>query len=259
MNSQLTVTLANNAEMPLVGFGTWQIKGSAARDAVLWALEAGYRHIDTATMYGNEAEIGEALRQSGLSRDDIFIATKLPPGEAGNEEKTLQRSLEDLGTDYVDLWLIHWPPGGAGVETWRAFAEARDEGRALAIGVSNYSSEQIDQLVQETGVTPAVNQIKWSPFLFDRRRLEHSQERGVVLEGYSPFRSGSLDHPVLVETARRYGKNPAQVIVRWHVEHGIVVIPKSERRERIAANFDVFDFSLDPDEVAAIDGLGTGA
>lgn len=259
VESKRTVTLANDVEMPLVGLGTWRIKGSQARDAVLWALESGYRHLDTATMYANEAEIGEAIRRSGVAREDLFITTKLPPNEAGNEEQTLQRSLEALGTDYLDLWLVHWPPNGAGVQTWRAFGKAREQGHARAIGVSNYSPEQVDALISETGETPAVNQVKWSPPLFDRARLDHSRRRGVVLEGYSPFRSGSLDQQVLVDIAERYGKNPAQVVVRWHLDHGIVVIPKSERRERIASNFDVFDFSLDSEEVGAIDALSARA
>lgn len=259
MDSQQTVSLTNDVEMPLVGLGTWRIKGSQARDAVLWALESGYRHLDTATMYANEAEIGEAVRQSGLAREDLFITTKLPPNEAGNEEKTLQRSLDALETDYLDLWLVHWPPNGAGVQTWRKFIRARDQGRARAIGVSNYSPEQVDALASETGETPAVNQVKWSPSLFDRAQLDHSRRRGVVLEGYSPFRSGSLDQQVLVDIAAQHGKTPAQVVVRWHVDHGIVVIPKSERRERIVSNFDVFDFALAPEEIRAIDALSARA
>ncbi|MDP9396458.1 MAG: aldo/keto reductase [Actinomycetota bacterium] len=251
-----TVSLVTGAEMPLLGLGTWQLRGDAAREAVLAALDAGYRHLDTATMYGNEREIGEALRESGLPREEIFLTTKLPPQQAGRERQTLEASLAALGLDAVDLWLIHWPPGGAGVPVWRAFLDLQAEGRTRAVGVSNYSPAQIDELVRETGVAPAVNQIEWSPFLFDEARLAHSRAQGVVLEGYSPFKSARLDSPVLVEIAARHGKTPAQVIVRWHVEHEVVVIPKSARRERIVANADVWDFSLSADDVAALDALG---
>lgn len=247
--------LSNGVEMPLVGFGTWRTTGREARDAVLWALEAGYRHVDTATMYRNEGEVGAAIRQSGIPREELFVTTKLPPQEAGNERKTLQRSLEALDTDYVDLWLVHAPPSTASVRTWAAFIEADEQGLARAIGVSNYTTVQVDELISEAGVAPSVNQIKWSPFLFDRTRLDRSRERGVLLEGYSPFRSGTLDHPVLADIASWHDKNAAQVVVRWHVEHGVPVIPKSVRRERIAANRDVFDFSLSAEEMAALDAL----
>ncbi len=251
-----TVSLVTGAEMPLLGLGTWQLRGDAAREAVLAALDAAYRHLDTATMYGNEREIGEALRESGLPREEIFLTTKLPPQQAGRERQTLEASLAALGLAAVDLWLIHWPPGGAAVPVWRAFLDLQAEGRTRAVGVSNYSPAQIDELVRETGVAPAVNQIEWSPFLFDEARLAHSRAQGVVLEGYSPFKSARLDSPVLVEIAARHGKTPAQVIVRWHVEHEVVVIPKSARRERIVANADVWDFSLSADDVAALDALG---
>lgn len=259
VESGSTVTLANGVRMPLVGLGTFQMGGRAVRDALPWALEAGYRHVDTATMYRNESDIGAALRENGLPREELFITTKLPPNEAGRERQTLHRSLDALGTGYVDLWLVHAPPPGAIVDTWRSFVEVGKQGLARAIGVSNYSPAQVDELVAETGVAPAVNQVKWSPFLFDRAQLQHSRDRGVVLEGYSPLKSGRLDNPLLVEVAERHGKTPVQVVLRWHLEHEIVIIPKSTHRNRIEANIDVFDFRLDPDEVEAIDGLaGTG-
>ncbi len=257
--ADLTVVLSESgAKMPLLGLGTWQLRGGSARRAVAWALEAGYRHIDTATMYGNEVEVGAAVAASGLDRADVFITTKMPPQAAGGgERRTLQQSLRALGTDYVDLWLVHWPPRGlAGVDAWREFVRAQADGLARSIGVSNYSLGVIDQLRAETRVTPAVNQIRWSPFLFDADALAASRERGVVLEGYSPFRAGRLSHPVLTDIAARHGKNTAQVVVRWHLQHGIGVIPKSARRERIIANADVFDFELTADEMAALDALG---
>jgi 2,5-diketo-D-gluconate reductase A len=248
-------TLPTGKAMPLFGLGTWALRGNGAYEALLWAFESGYRHFDTATMYRNEAELGRALRDSPVARADVFITTKLPPHEAGNERRTLERSLSALGVDHVDLWLVHWPPNGAGVDTWTEFARLAEEGLAGAIGVSNYSPGQIDELIDKTGVVPAVNQIRWSPFIFDGERLEHSRSRGVVLEGYSPFRSANLAHPLLAELGGRYGKTPAQIILRWHLDHGVAVIPKSARRERIESNIDVFDFSLTSEEVAAVDRL----
>jgi 2,5-diketo-D-gluconate reductase A len=250
------VDLPDGGRMPLLGFGTWQIKGGDARQAVRWALEAGYRHLDTAAVYGNEAEVGAGLRESGIPRDDVFITTKVPGGATGKEAGLLQESLRKLGTDRVDLWLIHWPTdGGADVQMWQALIDASKQGLARAIGVSNYSIAMIDELVAGTGVTPAVNQIEWSPLLFDRDALGHHRKRGIVVEGYSALRGGTLDHPAIVDIADRHGKSPAQVIVRWHLQHQIVVIPKSVKRERIVENAAVADFELTPEEMERLDGL----
>jgi 2,5-diketo-D-gluconate reductase A len=251
--------LTGGGRMPLLGFGTWQIKGSKAIDAVGWALEAGYRHLDTATVYLNEKQVGAGLAASDLARDDVFVTTKCPPRKAGHELDTLRTSLDLLGTDHVDLWLIHWPGGdGADVGIWRAFAEAADQKLARAIGVSNYSLDQVDQLTRETGATPAVNQVEWSPLLFDRAVLDGHRERGVVLEGYSALRGGTLEHPVVTGIADRLGRTPAQVIVRWHLQHGVVVIPKSAHRDRIRSNAEVDDVELSADDMAALDALGQG-
>lgn len=253
---EFTATLPGDVTIPLLGFGTWQLRGDSARDAVLWALESGYRHLDTATGYGNETQVGAAVRESGLDRNDIFITTKLPPDNAGHEVSTLKASLDGLGVDHLDLWLIHWPPNkSAGIPTWEAFIQAKEEGKTRSIGVSNYSIDQIDELISATGVAPAVNQIKWGPAIFDAKVLEEHKERGVALEGYSPFRVGPLDDPALNAIADKYGKNTAQVIVRWHLQRGVIVIPKSAHQDRIRANFDVFDFELTSDELAQIDGL----
>lgn len=243
--------------MPLVGLGTWQMTGTECYRAVRCALDVGYRHIDTAAMYRNERDVGRAVRDSGLPREDIFVTTKLPPRDAGRERKTLEGSLRALEMEYVDLWLIHWPPrGGAGRRVWTRFLELRDQGMARAVGVSNYSTAQLDELVQATGeAPPQVNQIRWGPTLYDRNEVEGHRRRGVVLEGYSPFKTTNLRHPVLVEIAGRHAVTPAQVVVRWHIDHGIVVIPKSATPERIAANFEVFGFSLDDEELRRIDAL----
>ncbi len=252
MTDVKTVPLRGGVEMPLLGFGTWQITGQPARESTLIALQTGYRHIDTATMYGNESEVGQAVRDSGIPRDQIFITTKLPPDRIGRERQTLDASLTALGTDYVDLWLIHWPPrAGSGPDLWQALLSAREDGRARAVGVSNYNAEQIDEL----GETPAVNQIPWSPFDYDPVVVAEHRERGIALEGYSGFKRSDLSHPVLTAIASAHGVSTAQVVLRWHLEHRIVVIPKSRTPERIAANFDVFDFSLSADEVSRIDAL----
>lgn len=252
--------LPSGHAIPLLGFGTWQLRGGDATRATASALDAGYRHIDTATVYRNEPEIGTALGSSGLDRGDVFVTTKLPPDRGGAERDTLGESLEQLGTDYVDLWLIHWPPDrGAGVEMWEALARARADGLARDIGVSNYSLGQIDELTSATGVTPAVNQIEWSPLRFDQAQLDGHRERGVVLEGYSALRGGTLEHPVVVEIAERLGRTPAQVIIRWHLEHEIVVIPKSRAPERVVSNADVDGFQLSAEDASALDALGAGS
>jgi 2,5-diketo-D-gluconate reductase A len=257
MISDSRVPLRGDSAIPLLGLGTWQLRGRQAYDAVLHALRFGYRHIDTATAYGNEAEIGRAIRDSGVPRAEIFITTKLPPDRTGRELSTIERSLADLATDYVDLWLVHWPPRGmASPSTWREVLAVHKVGLARAVGVSNYSTEQIDELIADSGVTPAVNQIRWSPFLYDPVRVAELRERGIVLEGYSPFRAARLGHPVLVEIARRHGVTSAQVVLRWHIEHEFVVIPKSAHRDRIETNAEIFGFSLSRDEMAEIDALG---
>jgi 2,5-diketo-D-gluconate reductase A len=257
LDPRSTVTLPAGGEMPLLGFGTWRLAGRSAYEAVRRALAVGYRHIDTATMYGNEEEIGRAVRDSGVPRAEIFLTTKLPPGDFGRERATIEASLAALHTDYVDLWLIHWPPPDADTDlvAWQAFQAARDAGLTRAIGVSNYDLDRIDALTTATGEAPAVNQFRCSPSLYDPRLLTGHRTRGVVAEGYSPFRSTDLADPVLVEIAATHGVTPAQVVLRWHLEHGIVVIPKSVDPDRISINSDIFGFSLDPTELARIDGM----
>ncbi|HEX3929323.1 MAG TPA: aldo/keto reductase [Nocardioides sp.] len=254
---QDTVTLRNGTTMPLLGFGTWQIKGDDAVQAASAALEAGYRHLDTALVYRNEDEVGRALAESGVSRDDVFVTTKCPPDRAGSGVATLRESLDRLGTDHVDLWLIHWPgDGSANTELWREFVEAHEAGLAREIGVSNFDAALLDEVTEATGVRPAVNQIEWSPLLYDAGVVGAHRAREVVLEGYSALRGGTLTHPVIGEIAERHGRTPAQVIVRWHLQHGFVVIPKSVRPERIRANADVAGFELTADDVSALDALG---
>ena len=255
--SQEVVRIADGVSVPLIGFGTWELNRDDAYSGVRAALDIGYRHIDTATAYDNEDKVGAAVRDSGIGRQDVFITTKCPPGNAGREAQTLDASLSALGVDFIDLWLIHWPPHGeAGPDMWKAFVEALEQGKTRAIGVSNYSIAQVDDLVTATGRAPALNQIPWNPFVFNEREVSELRDRHVVLEGYSPLKRSDLGNPVLAEIAAVHGKTPAQVILRWHVEHGFVVLPRSKRQERIEENFDIFDFQLAPEELRRLDALG---
>ncbi len=242
--------------MPLLGFGTWQIPDADAPASVGTALEAGYRHVDTATGYSNQRGVGKALAASGLARDDVFVTTKLPPDNADRVRQTIEESLEQLGLDHLDLWLVHWPPNGeARPDVWEQVVQAQADGLTRAVGVSNYSLAQIDELVSATGTAPAVNQIRWSPVEFDRAIADGLRERGVVLEGYSPFKASNLQDPTLVEIAGAHDVDSAQVIVAWHVAHGFVVIPKSSNPDRIRSNAEGVLLELSADEVARIDAL----
>jgi 2,5-diketo-D-gluconate reductase A len=250
------VDLGRGVAMPMVGFGTWQLGGRRGYEAIRSALDVGYRHIDTATMYRNESEVGRAIKDSNLDRGEVFITTKLPSGNAGRARATLSDSLTALGTDHVDLWLVHWPPRGrVSAPLWQEFLVLRDEGLCRSVGVSNYSIAQIDELVAATGEQPAVNQIPWSPAQYDPALLAAHADRGVHVEGYSPLKGTRLRDPVLAEIAASHHVTPAQVVLRWHLELGITVIPKSARRDRIESNLDLFGFSLTPEEVARISRL----
>jgi 2,5-diketo-D-gluconate reductase A len=256
--AHLSARLPSGAAMPLIGFGTWQIIGESCYDAVRIALDVGYRHLDTAMVYRNEEEVGRALRDSGVPREEVFVTTKVPPS-AEDPRNVLETSLRKLDTDHLDLWLIHWTEGDSIHEDlWRVLLEAQQAGRVRDVGVSNYSLDQLDRLTKDSGQQPAVNQIEWAPTLYDEEVERGHAERGVVLEGYSALKNSDLDDPVLREIADAHSVTPAQVVLRWHLEHGIVVIPKSVTPERIAANVAITDFSLSAEEVARVDGL-TGA
>jgi diketogulonate reductase-like aldo/keto reductase len=256
VDDERSVELASGTRMPLLGLGTWQARGRDAADAVRTALAIGYRLLDTATIYRNEREVGRALAESGVPREDVFVTTKLPQSNAGRERTTLEESLAELGLDYVDLWLIHWPPGGrARPDVWERLLELQAEGLARDVGVSNYSLAQLDELERATGRLATVNQVEWSPALFDREVLDGHRRRGVQLEGYSPLRLTNLRDRRLARIADAHGVTPAQVVLRWHVEHRIVAIPKSTNAERIAENAAIFDFRLTTAEIEELDGL----
>lgn len=254
--STIAARLRSGRLMPYLSLGTWQARGDDCYGAVSHALDVGYRHVDTATAYGNEAEIGRALADAGIPREEVFLTTKLPVERAGEARATLEASLEALRTDHVDLWLLHWPPSASsGQDIWARLLEAQRDGLATDVGVSNYSTGQIDDLVSATGETPAVNQVPWSPMGHDARRLVEHRERGVVVEGYSPFKRSDLDHPVIADIAATHGVTAAQTVLRWHIDHGIVVIPKSVTPERIESNAAVFGFRLTDAERDRMDAL----
>ena len=259
MAQPVTVDIGGGRRLPIVGLGTWNVSGGDATRAVRAAIECGYRHVDTAYGYGNEAEIGQALRGTGLDREEVFLTSKIPPRRIGYEEETLAGSLRQLQTEYLDLWLIHSPPATAdeSARLWEWAIGAREQGRVRTIGVSNYSTSQIDDLAAATGVMPAVNQIRWSPALFDPGRMAQMRERSIALEGFSAIRLTDLDEPRLVTVAAAHGVTTAQVLVRWQLQHGIVVLPRSVRADRIRENFSVWDFELTPGELALIDAMSS--
>jgi 2,5-diketo-D-gluconate reductase A len=243
--------------MPVVGFGTWRMRHDNAYHAVLAALSAGYRHIDTATMYANEGDVGRAVRDSGLDRSEVFITTKIRPSDAGKARSVLRQSLDALGTDFLNLWLVHWPPSqrGASRQLWNELIEVQADGQITDIGVSNYTLPELDELTRSSGKAPAVNQIDWSPSRYDPAVVAGHAERGIVLEGYSGLKNTDLDDPVLAKIAAAHGVTTAQVVLRWHLQHDIIVIPKSAKPERIVSNFDLFGFRLTAEEMTTIDSM----
>jgi diketogulonate reductase-like aldo/keto reductase len=245
--------------IPILGMGTYEPDHVGTFGAVADGLRVGYRHLDSASKYDNEDQVGRAIAASGVSRQELFYTTKLDPTVVteGGERGNLERSLGDTGLDYVDLWLIHWPPNEvASPSAWRALIDAREDGLARSIGVSNYSLAEIDELSAATGVVPAINQIEWSPTLFSADILAGHRDRGVALTAWSPFKSTNLSAPVLEEVAAGHGKTVPQVLVRWNIQHDVVVIPKSFRESRLRENLDVFDFALTGAEMDAIDAMG---
>ncbi|MEU6126252.1 aldo/keto reductase [Streptomyces sp. NPDC047123] len=255
------IILNNGVEMPQLGFGVWQVPDDEAEKAVALALEAGYRSIDTAAIYGNEEGTGKAIAASGVARDDLFVTTKLWNSDQGYDAtlRAFDTSLDKLGLDYVDLYLIHWPLPSKDlyVDTYKAFEKIQADGRAKAIGVSNFLPEHLERLTAETSVIPAVNQIELHPHLQQRASREVHAEQGITTEAWSPLGSGKglLEVPAIVAIAQKHGRSPAQVVLRWHLQLGNVVIPKSVTPSRIKENIDVFGFELDPEDMAAISAL----
>jgi 2,5-diketo-D-gluconate reductase A len=258
--SQPIVALNDGRSMPQLGFGVWQVENRQATNVVKEAIGAGYRSIDTAAIYGNEEGVGAAIRQAGVPRKDLFITTKLWNDDQGFDaaRRAFDASLKRLGLDDVDLYLIHWPAWkrDAYAETWRALVKLKEEGRAKSIGVSNFNIPHLQRLFDETGVVPAVNQIELHPRFQQKELRAFHAEHGILTESWSPLGQGTLiSHESLAAIARRHGKTPAQVIIRWHLDNGLVAIPKSVTPARIRQNIDVFDFRLDVEDLRAIEAL----
>ncbi|MHA6785050.1 aldo/keto reductase [Pseudonocardia saturnea] len=263
MSSVPTIALNNGVDIPQLGFGVFLVPPGETEASVTTALETGYRHIDTARIYDNEGEVGAAIAKSGIARDELFVTTKLWNADQGRAAAltAFDASLERLGLDHVDLYLIHWPvpSGDRYVETWTALEEIAASGRARAIGVSNFQVPHLQRLIDETGTVPAVNQVELHPNLVQAELRAFHAEHGIATEAWSPLaRGGLLDDPAVGKIAAKHGRTPAQVILRWHLQIGNVVIPKSVTPSRIAENLDVFGFELDADDTAAIEALDSG-
>ncbi|KUL67195.1 oxidoreductase [Streptomyces violaceusniger] len=258
------ITLNNGVRMPQLGFGVWQIPDDEAQVAVRTALDAGYRSIDTAAIYGNEEGTGKGLAASGIARDELFVTTKLQNADQGYDStlRAFDASLTRLGLEYVDLYLIHWPLPGVDkyVDTWKAFEKIYSEGRAKAIGLSNFHAAHTQRLLSETSIVPVIDQIELHPQLQQAELRAFNARHDIATEAWSPLGQGKglLDDPKLAAIARKHGKSPAQVVLRWHLDLGNVVIPKSVTPSRIQENIDVFDFQLDSEDLSAIDSLETG-
>jgi diketogulonate reductase-like aldo/keto reductase len=257
------ITLKNGITMPQFGLGVYQVKeGAEVEQAVTAAIDAGYRLIDTAALYGNEVGVGNAIKKSHVPREELFITTKLWNDDQGYEQTlaAFETSLEKLGLDYIDLYLIHWPSPKRGlyVESWKAFETLYEQGRVKAIGVSNFHPEHLDALLREATVVPMVNQVELHPYHQQREITEYDAAHDILTESWSPIGGGGgslLEDPTFKTIGEAYGKSPAQVVIRWHIQHGFIVIPKSSNPERIAENIDVFDFELSDDDMSTIDAL----
>lgn len=260
-NLQDTVTLNNGVQMPGLGLGVFKVgDGAPVVNAVKSALRHGYRSIDTAAAYGNEEGVGLAIRESGADRKKLFVTSKLWNADQGYEStlRAFDRSLEKLGLEYLDLYLIHWPVAGKFTESWRAMTELYHEGRVRAIGVSNFQVHHLKTLLGTTDIVPAVNQVELHPLLIQQELRDFCTLNNIVVEAWSPLMKGNLGLPLLEELAAAHHKSPAQIVLRWHLQHGIIVIPKSVHDHRIRENADVFDFSLAADEMARLDALDEG-
>lgn len=262
MNIQQKITLNNGVKIPILGLGTYLMKpGDETYNACKWALEVGYRHIDTASFYRNEADVGKAVKDSGIERTEVFVTTKVWNDDQGYDKtlRAVEKSLKLLGFDYIDLVLVHWPVPGLRKETWKALEKVYDEGICASIGVSNYTINHLQELFNYANVIPVVNQVEFSPFLYQKELLEFCESNNIKIEAYSPLARGrKFDHPILVELSKKYGKTPAQIMIRWAIQLGTIVIPKSSKKERIIENSLVFDFEISPEDMQKLSSLNEG-
>ncbi|RFP66620.1 aldo/keto reductase [Hymenobacter lapidiphilus] len=254
-----TWPLANGVQIPYLGLGVWQAEdGAEVQQAVRWALEAGYRHIDTAAVYKNEAGVGQAIRESSVPREDVFVTSKVWNSDQGYDStlRAFDTSLDLLGLETLDLYLIHWPVAGKFRETWRALEKLYADGRVRAIGVSNFLQHHLEELMPEAKVKPMVNQLEFHPWLVQSELQAYCRQHDIQYQAWSPLMQGKVfEQDIVNELARKYGKSPAQILVRWDLQRGVVTIPKSVKQAHIIGNADVFDFELTADELAYIDGL----
>jgi diketogulonate reductase-like aldo/keto reductase len=256
--------LADGKQMPMLGLGVWQVPdGAVCANAVRWALDLGYRHIDTAQAYGNEESVGRALRDSGVPRDQVFLTTKFDPRRRDDPVAAAEQSLRRLGVDQVELYLVHWPRGGPPAWAWPRMEQARERGLARSIGVSNFGISELDDVIAAGTIPPVVNQVQFSPLKFRRALLGACRRQKIAVEAYSSLGTGQyLSNGTVGWVARRTGRTPAQVLLRWCLQHDLLVIPKSVHRERIAENAQIFDFALSGEDMAELDALdqtnGTG-
>jgi diketogulonate reductase-like aldo/keto reductase len=252
-----TIQLNNGRDMPVLGLGVARMaEGAETEQSVLWALEAGYRLIDTAKIYGNEASVGRAVRKSGIAREEIFVTTKLWPTEFFRVRAALQKSLDKLGLAYVDLYLIHWPVPLVRSGIWKDFEKIYAAGLVRSIGVSNYSVKQLEPLAAKADIPPVLNQVLFHPFSYKKELLDYCNSKNIALEAYSPLAKGrTLNDPVIAKIAEKYAKTPAQIMIRWSLQHGLIAIPKSSNKKRIFENAKVFDFHIENDDMKFLDNL----
>ena len=250
-----TLTLTNGVKIPRLGFGTYQITpGEETQECTEYALKCGYKHIDTAAYYQNEQSVGAAIHTSGINRADVFVTTKLKNDDQINPMKAFETSLKKLNIEYIDLYLIHWPEPKTRINAWKVLEEIYDNGTVKAIGVSNFTVKHLDELIAQTNIIPQVNQVEFSPYLFQRDLLNYCNEKEIQIEAYCPLtRAQKLSDPALVEIAKQYSKSPAQVLIRWSLQHDLVVLPKSSRFEKIKENANVFDFKISKEDMLLMD------
>ena len=258
LNINSNLKLNNGLDIPIIGLGTWALTGKNAYKSVLNALEAGYRLIDTAAMYGNEREIGEAVKDAEVPREDIFITTKVWNSDHGFKKtlRAIERSLKKLNMSYIDLYLIHWPVSGLRNETWKALEKIYEDGKAKSIGVSNFTIRHLNKLFETTSTIPSVNQFEFSPFLYLKELMDFCQSKNIIVEAYCPLTRGKkLDNPQLKAIGQKYGKSSAQVLLRWGIQHDVIQIPKSGNKDHIIQNIEIFDFELDNEDMKILDNL----
>lgn len=259
MDLKTKLEMNNGLDIPVLGLGTWQTRaGTETVNSVLWALDFGYRHIDTAAIYENEESVGEGIRKSGIPREEIFVTTKVWNSDQGYDKalRAFDRSIKKLGLDYVDLYLIHWPVEGLRKDTWKALEYLHGNGKVSSIGVSNYTIKHLEELLELASILPIINQVEFHPYLYQKELMDYCNSKNIIIEAYSPLvRGRKFKDPKLIKIAEKYSKSPAQILIRWALQHNLVVLPKSAHRERIIENASVFDFNISAEDMNFLDSF----